>query len=80
MKDLKQTGIIYEDKVFPADHESIGPIEKTVQYGKLDWKRAKDIYGKQLKFYLDGIQRDDILQGNIGDCYFLSTLITLASE
>ena len=44
----------------------------------IEWNRPEDIFhGKSYKLF-EGITVDDINQGNIADCYFLSALAVLA--
>ena len=42
------------------------------------WKRASDIPGAVL--FREGASHEDITQGAIGDCYFLSALSVLGNE
>ena len=44
------------------------------------WKRASDFkfQGINLKVFEGAIEPGDIIQGNLGDCYFLSSLSALA--
>ena len=42
------------------------------------WCRVEDIYkSKSYNLFYEGIATDDIIQGGIGDCYFLSVLGSL---
>lgn len=41
------------------------------------WKRAKDIF-KNPELFEGKIEPNDIMQGNLGDCYLLSTLAAIA--
>ena len=45
----------------------------------LEWKRLSDIYPKQTLFG-DTIQLSTVLQGNLGDCYFLAALEHLTNQ
>ena len=42
------------------------------------WKRPKDVYGEGEFTLFNQINVDDIKQGKLGDCYFLSALSALA--
>ena len=44
----------------------------------IDWTRPEDIFFEKNYKLFDGITVDDINQGNIADCYFLSALAVLA--
>lgn len=47
------------------------------KYRAFEWRRFKDIYKKPAMFR-DGIDPNDINQGQLGDCYFLAVLSSLA--
>ena len=44
----------------------------------LVWKRPKDVYGKGKYCVFNNISPSDIKQGYCGDCYFLSSISSLA--
>ena len=54
-------------------------------WSKYSWIRATDIpllkqkYGKLHLFY-EGVEPNDIKQGELGNCYFLSTLSVLSEK
>jgi len=81
----------FVDPVFPPNEHSIMAQDakgefidqksgcdkaKEIDPSKLEWKRIDDIFSKALIFE-ESIEFDDILQGNLGNCYFLSALSAL---
>ncbi len=43
----------------------------------VEWKRASAIFNNGYSVFADKIEFDDIAQGSVGNCYFLSTLSSL---
>ncbi|XP_056419623.1 calpain-8-like [Hyla sarda] len=73
------SGTLFEDPVFPAAQSSmgqrkLGPRSKKAQ--GLEWKRPTEMR-KNPAFIVDGAERDDIRQGRLGDCWFLSSIACL---
>ena len=66
----------WTDPDFPPDQKSFGLGRKTE---KVVWKRLGEII-KNPVFVADNIAPEDILQGKIGDCYFLSAIAGLAEK
>jgi calpain-15 len=68
----------FTDKAFPAEYGSLakGELDK---FKSITWKRASEFMPKAVLF--SGlIEPRDIRQGMLGDCYFLSALISLSER
>jgi hypothetical protein len=85
---LQQTNKMFSDPDFPADETSIlGKVtiqttKKAKNYSHLKnliWLRPKEIFkGEKAAVFVHGVNPRDIIQGAIGDCYFLSTVAAIA--
>eukprot|EP01043_Picozoa_sp_COSAG02_P040741 COSAG02_NODE_3319_length_6948_cov_2.445759_2_plen_771_part_00 len=86
---LRTSGTAFVDPSFPHTDDSIfgsdssrGDFLAGVQ--GVEWRRASDIgavSGQSLStvVFADDLDPDDVVQGKIGDCYFLAALASLAS-
>lgn len=72
-------GTLFEDLEFPMADSSLQFEEDTKQ--QIEWMRPTEIV-ENPTFFLDGFSRFDIVQGELGDCWFLSSAanLTLNSE
>ena len=80
----------FTDPYFPPDENSLlgktsegewidtdGPkYSQSINSSKLEWKRATEIFA-DFSLFEDKIECDDIKQGNLGNCYFLSSIAAL---
>ncbi|KAM8945405.1 calpain-8-like [Pelodytes ibericus] len=75
------SGTLFEDETFPASLSSLGASHVTdPQKAKgVVWKRPAEITPKP-KFIIDGATRQDIRQGSLGDCWFLSSIASLTQN
>ena len=71
----------WTDDKFPPEVSSLydNNVDEvdTVKYDAYTWKRANEIYDPVYMFQ-DGIEPNDIEQGQLGNCYFLAVLSSLA--
>ena len=81
------------DDIFPPEKKSLCPFNKqgwvlppevwdsdVEGWEVLKWCRVEEIYdSKDYTVFLDGSTMDDIVQGTLGDCYFLSVLGSLCA-
>ncbi|KAL4507217.1 hypothetical protein ABPG72_002010 [Tetrahymena utriculariae] len=79
--------LYYQDPNFPAQLSSLTKDINTFERAqKLTWKRPQQFMvqekGKPLQYFVfqKGIEPDDVLQGDLGDCYFMSALCCLAER
>ena len=80
----------FKDIFFPATEDSIIYVEKDSEIAKditqeeindlkgLTWLEPKDIFGNSKYKIYDKLEINDIHQGILGDCYFLSSVSALA--
>lgn len=90
LKQLQASGQKYKDLDFPNELRSLtGGLSdyelaasgNPLNWRSLIWLRADDIFGKgTYKVFVDTIEPNDIKQGSLGDCYFLSTLSAIAEK
>uniref|UniRef100_A0A8C5QDE2 Uncharacterized protein n=1 Tax=Leptobrachium leishanense TaxID=445787 RepID=A0A8C5QDE2_9ANUR len=66
------SGKLFEDDKFPADKSSLGKDEDV----EVVWLRPSEITLKP-QFIEGGATRDDIRQGKLGNCWFLSSVASL---
>ena len=67
---LDSSGKIIDDKNY---NEKVKQIKKD----KIEFYRPKDILGDDYCLFSDKIEFDDVKQGNLGNCYFISSVASL---
>lgn len=72
-------GLPFEDDDFPADASSLNP-QTGSNWGEIVWVRPKDTFAGPSPILFDEPSPDDVRQGALGDCYFLSSLSVLAER
>ena len=78
-KDIKseclRTGELFRDEKFPPRDKSINVSYKK-NSTQTAWIRARDLCSNP-RFIIDGIQRGDLNQGNLGDCWFIAAIAAI---
>lgn len=71
----------FTDSQFPATNESIGQkvLDNNLAGQDIVWQRMGDKTEGKYVIFEDGIDCNDIRQGALGDCYFLSSLSVLGN-
>ncbi|XP_021342177.1 calpain-A-like [Mizuhopecten yessoensis] len=71
---------LFCDEAFPADHNALFYSDRSES--NILWKRPKDLVEEWQKPFLvqDGVTRDDIKQGILGDCWFLSACAAVSQR
>ncbi|XP_053388968.1 calpain-5-like, partial [Mercenaria mercenaria] len=74
---------LFCDPDFPADSQALFYSEDKHSTGKsIIWKRPKDLMEEWQtpQLMIDGMTRDDIKQGILGDCWFLSSCAAVSQR
>ncbi|XP_060712110.1 calpain-12 isoform X2 [Hemiscyllium ocellatum] len=66
---------LFEDPKFPAGAGSLGPVKET----GIEWVRASELFSTP-QFFVDSVNRTDIRQGRLGDCWFLAAMSSLTLD
>lgn len=74
LKFCKQKNKKFTDTAFPPNEAS---LNFKINNRKIEWKRITDVV-PNAKIVADSIDPADVQQGNVGDCYFLACLSSIA--
>ena len=83
-KLLEENANVYDDDFPPNETSLYNSTNSKLSKEELDlwkqfvWKKPKEIFGENFVLYSDGIDPNDIIQGWLGNWYFLSALSALA--
>ncbi|XP_071946460.1 calpain-1 catalytic subunit-like [Antedon mediterranea] len=82
LKEVQKTccnGKLFEDDVFPADSFSMYFVDRDSNVAGVEWKRPMELCDDPL-LQVDGISRDDVIQGSLSDCWFLAACAGVAKN
>ena len=89
---LSKTNSVFTDELFQPLKKNLCPIDEAGRWvppeditqedldgwSRIQWARVEEIFGsKNYQVFYDDINKDDIIQGGLGDCYFLSAVAAL---
>eukprot|EP00817_Percolomonadidae_sp_ATCC50343_P000860 CAMPEP_0117419486 /NCGR_PEP_ID=MMETSP0758-20121206/1030_1 /TAXON_ID=63605 /ORGANISM="Percolomonas cosmopolitus, Strain AE-1 (ATCC 50343)" /LENGTH=291 /DNA_ID=CAMNT_0005200563 /DNA_START=687 /DNA_END=1559 /DNA_ORIENTATION=+ len=82
VKSIIKKGELWTDPDFPPNDTSLYKGYDGQRYAeKIEWRRVSDIFkGQSYRMFYEGIEADDIRQGALGDCYFLSAIAAVANR
>ena len=69
-------GSKWTDPKFGHNESSLGDLD-SLRWYQVEWKRVHDIC-KQPKLFEKGYCEDDVIQGRLGDCWFVASVASLA--
>ncbi|KAG8196264.1 hypothetical protein JTE90_023819 [Oedothorax gibbosus] len=78
-RQAQEVGKLFEDPEFPADDSSLFYSGGGQLPGQVEWKRPKDIH-ENPKLFVDGACSCDVIQGMLGNCWFVAACSSLAQE
>jgi len=90
IRQLRSSGQKYKDLEFGAELKSLtGGLSdyelaqsgNDLNWRSIIWRRPDEFFGRgNYRVFQDKIEPNDIKQGSLGDCYFLSTIAALAEK
>jgi len=75
-KHHQELGVPWTDHTFPANESSIG-LQKSRELGRIEWRRAADLSARP-QLVTNGVGRHDVVQGKLGNCWFVAASSVLA--
>ena len=85
LRSILKKGETWVDLKFPPVNESLAmpgcPLPEAIANKLISWKRPRDIgnVNANVELFANNVSPSDIVQGDIGDCYLLAALSSLAA-
>jgi calpain-5 len=76
-KRCQEKNVLFEDDMFPADNSSLFRFNRSLS--GVVWKRPGELC-LDPKLVVDGADAHDVVQGRLGNCWFVAASSVLASE
>ena len=91
-QELAQPNTVFTDELFQPVKKNLCPVNEYGRWAppeditlddlnnwdRIQWARVENIFGsKNYQVFYEGINKDDIIQGGLGDCYFLSAVAAI---
>ena len=88
-QELAKPNSVFTDELFQPVKKNLCPVNEYGRWAppeditlddlnnwdRIQWARVENIFGsKNYQVFYEGINKDDIIQGGLGDCYFLSAV------
>ena len=89
---LAQPNTVFTDELFQPVKRNLCPVNEYGRWAppedislddlknwdRIQWTRVENIFGsKNYQVFYEGINKNDIIQGGLGDCYFLSAVASI---
>ena len=80
LRRLQTTGEVHRDEEFPPTINSLCGEDrrKAAKWSRVTWRTPTEFWGSGFEVFQGSVEPNDIKQGQLGDCYFLSTLSAMA--
>ena len=91
-QSMCEPGVVWLDEYFKPETRNLCPLDKHGNWElpediypedingweNIHWERVETIFNsKDFQVFFEGVNNDDIIQGGLGDCYFLSAIAAL---
>jgi len=79
IKDILKPGSLYVDSIFKAAPQSLYYGNPPRYYDQAEWKRPSEL-NPNPQLLKGGVSSEDIIQGQLGNCWWLSAVVAVSRE